>query len=441
MKEAQLNIFNKQLDNLIKSRYLIWSVYLMLLSFFYNLPVLNYSLTGNNEFRIYDFVGLYLLYIYINNYQLLNTYIGLKLNLKRLNQFLFWANITLIGTLAFSIFFGRIIWFIQSLLYLYHFWVFFLFAVFLSLMLRDKKKYKSIIFFFLILVIVEAVIVILQNMNVIPFLWSEGYKKTYFGFLSGTMGPNKIVLGMTMLMSFIICVGLYFEKSIKVNRYIILSALFLSLSVIAISGSRTAYLGLLVFIIYFMFTRTVKFVYFAVILSLAGVLAIFSNFEVVDIIVNVFDGRVVNKISDPTILKDGDIDVSQIYDDLGSGRRALSQYYLIYLAKRPYIIPLGIGFNNRLIINFSAHNTYLSLINEVGLVGLVLYFRWLLSYFVINLSKTVYLRLSLNGLILSMLVTLFFGEHLYVYRPLFGLVGFFLFATVILSTPRFYYKK
>ena len=34
MKEAQLNIFNKQLDNLIKSRYLIWSVYLMLLSFF-----------------------------------------------------------------------------------------------------------------------------------------------------------------------------------------------------------------------------------------------------------------------------------------------------------------------------------------------------------------------------------------------------------------------
>lgn len=441
MNEEQLNIFNKKLNNLFKPAYVNWAVYLMLFSFFYNLPVLNYSVTGSNEFRLYDIVGLFLFYTYINNYKLLNTYIKLKLNLKRLHQFLFWANITLLGTLAFSLYLGRILWVIQSMLYLYHFWVFFLFAVFLSIMLRDKKKYKNIIYFFLILVIGEAIIVIMQNMGIIPFLWNDAYKKTYLGFLSGTMGPNKIVLGMSMLMSFIICVGLYFEKSIKINKYMILSALVLSISVVGITGSRTAYVGLLVFIIYFMFTRTVKFIYFVITLSLVGVIAILNNFEVVDIIINVFDGRVVNKISDPTILKDGDVDVSQLYDDLGSGRRTLSILYLKYFLKNPYVIPFGIGFNNRLLINFSAHNTYLSLINEVGLVGLVLYFRWLLSYFALNLSKTVFLKLSLNGLILSMLVTLFFGEHLYVYRPLFGLVGFFLFATVILSTPRFYYKK
>jgi len=34
-------------------------------------------------------------------------------------------------------------------------------------------------------------------------------------------------------------------------------------------------------------------------------------------------------------------------------------------------------------------------------------------------------------LVWAMLVTLFFGEHLYIYRPLFGLLGLFLMVTVI----------
>ena len=130
--------------------------------------------------------------------------------------------------------------------------------------------------------------------------------------------------------------------------------------------------------------------------------------------------------------------MAQLYDDLGSGRNVLSMIYLKYLFNNPYIFPFGLGFNNRLALYASAHNTYLSLINEVGLVGVFLYFRWLGSYLFENMKKTRYLGFALKGLILAMLVTLFFGEHLYVYRPLFALVGFFLFATVILTAPRFY---
>lgn len=441
MGADQIKIFNKKLDRLFKPVYFNLVMYLMLFSYFYNLPALNYSLKGSNELRIYDLVGLIILYVYLNNFRLINIYIKLKLNFNRLYQFLFWANVTLIGTVAYSFYFGRYLWIIQTLLYLYHFWVFFLSAVFLSIMIRDKTKFKRIIYFFLILVIAESIIVILQNFGLVPFLWTDGYKKAYFGFLSGTLGPNKIVLGMTMLISFIICVGLLFEKNVKINKYFIISALVLSLIAISISGSRTTYLGLLVFALYFMFTKTIKFIYISIFLGVFAMLAVVNDFGIVDVISDVFEGRIVNKISDPTVLKDGDVDVSQLYDDLGSGRNRLAMIYINYLARNPYIIPFGVGFNNRLALYVSAHNTYLSLINEVGLVGLVLYFRWLLSYFALNLSRTVYLRLSLNGLIVSMLVTLFFGEHLYVYRPLFGLVGLFLFATVILTTPRFYKNK
>jgi len=440
MNQSQLELFNKKLDRIFRPAYLNWTMYLMLISFFYNLPVVKYSISGSNELRLYDLLGLVVFYTYFQNYQIINLYISHKLNFKRLHQFLFWANITLIGTVAFSFFYGRILWIIQTILYLYHFWTFFLAAILLAIMMRDQRKYNKVIYLLLILIIVEAIIVILQNLGVLPFLWNDAYKKAYFGFLSGTMGPNKIVLGMTMLISFTACVGLYFEKRIRVNKYLILGAMIASLVVIAMTGSRTSYLGLVVFAIYFMFTKTVKFIYFAGVLTVFAGVAIINDFEIVEVITNVFDGRVINKISDPTILKDGDVDVSQLYEDLGSGRKTLSLVYIEYLFSNPYVIPFGLGFNNRLTLFSSAHNTYLSLINEVGLVGVFLYFRWLLSYFRLNMSKTKFLRLSLNGLIFSMLVTLFFGEHLYVYRPLFGLVGFFLFITVILTTPRFYSK-
>lgn len=441
MNEQQLNIFNKKLDAFFKPAYYRWVMYLMIVSFFYNLPVINYSVTGTNELRLYDLLGVLIFYNYLFNYKLTNLYIKKKLNFYRLYQFLVWASITVIATFAFGIYYNKIIWVIQSLLYLYHFWTFFLFGVYLSIFLRDRTKLKRIIYLLLFLIIAEAIIVILQNFGVIPFLWSDVYKKSYLGFLSGTMGPNKIVLGMTMLMSFAVCVGLYFEKAIKVNKWLILTALVLSLVVIFISGSRTSYLGLAVFVVYFMFTKTIKFIYFAGLMSIVAVVAIVNDFQIVEVITDIFDGRIVNKISDPTVLKDGDVDVTQLYEDLGSGRKALSLTYINYLLSNPYIIPFGSGFNNRLTLYSSAHNTYLSLINEVGLVGMVMYFRWLISYLQLNLKKTKFLKLSLNGLIMTMLVTLFFGEHLYVYRPLFGLVGFFLFVTVLLTTPRFYTNK
>ena len=45
------------------------------------------------------------------------------------------------------------------------------------------------------------------------------------------------------------------------------------------------------------------------------------------------------------------------------------------------------------------------------------------------------MQLALNGLVIAMLVTLYFGEHLYVYRPLFAILGYFLVATVFLLVP------
>jgi len=78
---------------------------------------------------------------------------------------------------------------------------------------------------------------------------------------------------------------------------------------------------------------------------------------------------------------------------------------------------------------------YLNVIKELGLVGFFLYFGWLFSYFFISFKKYKGEALALKGLVLSMLVTLFFGEHLYIYRPLFAVLGMFLvIVNILIST-------
>ncbi|GGD02533.1 hypothetical protein GCM10011368_00440 [Hyunsoonleella pacifica] len=244
-----------------------------------------------------------------------------------------------------------------------------------------------------------------------------------------------------MFITLTFATGLLFQKQLKVNRILIITTITVCLATIIISGSRTTYLALLVYLCYLFISTTKKFFVLSVVISLAVMVGFFLNLELIETAVTTIQNRVIDKVSDPQAFKENNIDVIQLYEDLGAGRDRLSLIYLDYIFRNPYVIPFGIGLNNRLLVGYSAHNIYLSLINEVGLVGLFLYSRWLTSYFYLKLGKMRYLKLALNGLIISMLVTLFFGEHLYIYRPLFGILGYFLVVTILFISPRYYFKS
>lgn len=435
--ELELTEYNfKQATRpLTHSKWVIGFTYLMFLSFFYNLPVLSYSAKGNNELRLYDLAGVAVVFFYFQNIPLINILIKSKLVLRTLFYFLCWASISVLFTLFDSILNDKLFWGIQSLLYLFHFWSFFLASAFLIIVIQDMKQMKRIVTFSLISASVVFIIVILQNMGLIPFLWNDSYMRNYYGFLSGTLGPNKIVLGMTSLIMFAFCMGLLNDKRVKVNKALLLVTILLAAVVLIMSGSRTSYLGLLVFFAYFSIRETISFIYSIIVLTVLVFVISYTKPEIISKAVDVYQNRVEKKIRDPKSLSEGRAD--ELYEDLGSGRKGLSLMYVDYLMDNPQIIPFGLGFNNRLSLISSAHNTYLSLINEVGLVGFFLYFRWLFSYFTVQMPRFPQLRVALKGLVLSMTVTLFFGEHLYVYRPLFGLVGLFMFITVILASPIF----
>lgn len=409
-------------------------LWLLLFSYFYNLPVMSYSIKGDNELRIYDFLGIYFLYQYVNHYKAVSIEISKIIFLRRFQYFLVYCSVAIIITLATAILKNRLINFVQSFLYLYHMWVFFLGAVFFYSYLKSSNQYYKVLKFIMILVIVEGVIIILQNLGLIPFLWSDAYRLSYHGFLSGTLGPNKIVIGMTMLISTIFLIGINNEKRIKKNKILLYAAISVAILSILLSGSRTTYVGLILFLLYFSLTKPGQFSIFLIFGGFLFGILLLSSSGILGRISDVFHDRVTYAIEGPEDVEYYAND-KDVYDELSAGRVQLHWKYVDYLLSHPWVIPFGRGFINRMGVGNSAHNMYLSLISEVGVFGLMLFIRWLLSYMVIMKRKMPGLQLALNGLIISMMVTLYFGEHLYVYRPLFAILGYFMMICVMLTVP------
>lgn len=419
--------------NLVRNNGHFILVVLMIFSYFYNLPVAGYSLKGDNELRLYDFLGIIVLFVFFSNWKFYYVIIHKVTSFKWLYRFLIWCSLTIIVTFIFSVFKDRINSFLQSVLYLFHFWTFFATSIMAYVISFNKTKLKIFIYSIFIFSILCSLIIAFQNFGIIPFLWNDNYFKSYHGFLSGTLGPNKIVSGMVSLMSVIFAIGIFFNKKVKISKIIVIIAVLINLYALLLSGSRTSYLGLGVFIAFFSFYRTTGFIFFGIIIFFLFGFLVTTNQDLYKKVDDVINQRVFNKIENEEDLQNAK--VTELYEDLGSGRSTLSLKYVDYLLSNPEVIPFGVGFNNRMTRGFSAHNMYLNVIKELGLVGFYLYFGWLISYFFISFKKYKGESLALKGMVASMLVTLFFGEHLYIYRPLFAILGLFLvIVNLLIST-------
>ena len=430
-----MNITNREiLEKITDDPLLKVVLWLLIFSYFYNLPVMSYSITGDNELRLYDFLGVVLLLRYFQYFKYVNLGIDKVVFLRRFRDFAVYCTISIILTFLIFLIKDRFIKFLQSFLYLYHMWVFFLGAVFLYFYLSTPKRYTRIFTFITILVLAEGILVIGQNIGVFPFLWSDAYYKAYSGFLSGSVGPNKIVIGMMMLISVILLLGILYEKRLKVPKYLIYAALTVAVICILLSGSRTTYVGVGVFLVYFLVKRTARFIQFAIMGSFFLVAVLYYNPTILSRVSDTINGRIIDRIDEPDDIKSAE-DFTGLYEDLGAGRKELHENYVHFLLNNAWLLPIGQGFNNRSGIGYSAHNMYLTLIAELGVFGLILYLRWLFSYLVIVKRKLPNLQMAVNGIVLAMMVTLYFGEHLYIFRPLFGILGFFMIACVLLLAP------
>lgn len=423
-------MFIDSLGVFLQNKILIFTVYGVMFSYFYNLPVIKYSIKGDNEFRLYDVLGVFILYSYYKNYPIVNLVIRKAFFFNILRKFMLWACFTMLISLFFHILQDKLSTFLQTILYMYHFWVFYLTAVFFYMFSLDKGILKTGIYLILSFSIASCLVIILQNLGMVDFLWGESYRKGYLGFLSGTLGPNKVVTGLTSLFVLSLCLGLILEKHIKINKIVVYLTVVLNLYVIIISGSRTTYVALAIIFLFFALRSPIRFILSSTVIGLIFLFALSKNPNLQKVIDDTLEKRIFSKTQ---VFEEEEAELTDAYEDLGSGREDLTKKNFIYILDNPLIVPFGTGFVNHLNKDNgkSAHNMYLQSIRETGLVGFFLYFGWLFSYLFVPFDKFRGFSIALQGLVFAMIVTLFFGEHLYIYRPLFGLLGLFLIITTI----------
>lgn len=409
---------------LVKDNIYFILVILMIFSYFYNLPVISYSIKGDNELRLYDILGIYVMFVFVMNFKFFYYIINKVRVFKWFYNFAMWCSLTILVTFFYSIFKNNLNAFFQSVLYLFHLWVFFVTSLFFFIISFNRNKLRLFVLFIFILSSISSAIIILQNFNIIPFLWNATYKAGYAGFLSGTLGPNKIITGMYSLIITAFAIGMLNNNKTDINKLFLVFVVLINLYVLLLSGSRTSYVGLIIFLGFFAFFKTSKFIFSATLIGLVFAFLIVTNDTLYSKIDDVISNRVVSKIENEDDLQNAN--VGKLYEDLGAGRDNISLGYVKFILNNPEIIPFGLGFNNRLTRAIAAHNMYLTAIKELGIVGFVLYFGWLIQYLLIPFKKFGGNELAMKGLALSMLVTLYFGEHLYIYRPLFAVLGLFL---------------
>ncbi|WP_300060576.1 O-antigen ligase family protein [Flavobacterium sp.] len=437
-KVAQIDLLDKNVvpkthfSFMVRDNTYFVLVLLMIFSYFYNLPVISYSIKGDNEFRLYDIVGVFIMFVFVANFKFFYYIITKVKVFKWFFYFALWCTLTILVTLFFSIFKDNINAFIQSVLYLFHLWVFFVTALMFFIISFNRNKLNIFVLFILVLSVISSILIIMQNFGFVPFLWNATYKAGYAGFLSGTLGPNKIITGMYSLMMAAFAIGLLNNKKSGINKLFLIFVVFINLYVLLLSGSRTSYVGLIIFFAFFAFFKTSRFVFFATLAGFVFAFLIVTNDTLYSKIDDVISNRVVSKVENEEDLQNAN--VGKLYEDLGAGRDNISIGYIKFILNNPEIIPFGLGFNNRLTRAIAAHNMYLTTIKELGIVGFVLYFGWLIQYLLIPFKKYGGNELAIKGLALSMLVTLYFGEHLYIYRPLFATLGMFLLVMTALMS-------
>jgi hypothetical protein len=331
----------------------------------------------------------------------------------------------------------------MSIIFLFHLWGFLLLVVFVNLYLKEIK-FESLTRWFLTLSTIHLFLYYLQIGGAVGHLWPKVYQEAYGDSVySGTLGPNRITPGMMTFFGFVLSLySIFNTNKLKGMKLLGVVNISLAIPVILMVGSRTTFFSLIFFLLVFVIFYARKYIF--VLLLIVPVVVV--SFKYIgesqkNLIMDNFDKNQ-NKLLRGENLDD--VDLVEGYSNLGSGRKEILDGYIPYLLDNPYIIPLGIGFNNRIYAAentsaASAHNIYLSLINEVGLVGLFFYLSWLFSYIrtsrlLIKKGGNTFIFGLIIALVIAMLVSLFSGEHLYIYRPCFALLGTFIFImNVILN--------
>lgn len=424
------------------------------MSYWYCLPVTSQTFIRYSEIRGYDLLLLALTFVLLHKYkERLKAFLRRDKPGRILIRFSGWATLTSLITMGMALSFNRHYWALVTTVFLFHLWGFVLAYCAFRLFVTTRQQCLIMLDTFLIIGTIEALLICLQGVGVLPLFWSDLYSAYGPDAFSGTLGPNRALPGHTMLLVFAVAVG-YWRNPRSVGSYRLLlasAAALTALAAVGMSGSRTSWVAFAAFCSATLLAQRLSpgLLVFILIIMLGVTVIIPESVE--DRVARIYEGRLIAKLEtakDPTLLTK--------FQTVDAGRWKNWVAGVSELARRPWLIPFGGGFNNYrhlVAVDISAHNIYITLIVEVGVVGWLLYVGWLRALWrestrltkiarkAKRKNKKVFLPAEMRSLLIAILVSLLGGELLYPYRPAFAFMGMFLFLSAVMNNPALVFGK
>lgn len=419
---------------------------LVSISYWYCLPVISTSAFGYNEFRAYDLLlGAGSIVLVSKYWSRVRQFFRADEPGKWLVRFCLWATVMTPVSVLWNFFHHTYKMIGVVIMDLYHLWGFALAYAAFRLFVTTRRQCLQLLGLFLVVGLVQAVIICCQSLGLIPIFWSDRYSGYGTQVFSSTLGMNRTLPGHTMLLVVAVAFTCAYNWRIVGKRFLTLaltSGVF-ALAGVLVSGSRTAWVVALAFFGASFTHRKLAapMVIFAAVLALVFVSA--APDAVKDRAAEMYEYRVGSKLE-----RTESDDLADNFRAVDSGRLNIWIESLEILVRRPWILPFGSGFINcgSTVPAGSAHNMYITVLIELGVVGFYCYFMWFASLWRqssgLNGSYGTGARAGrffhpqgMRPLLIGLMVSLLGGEILYVYRPCFAFLGMFLFVWAITNHP------
>lgn len=420
---------------------------LLSISYFYCLPFFTSSLLGYTELRLYDvlmmIVGVLLV---VKHSDKMKEFFRKSDAGKWIYRFSLWASLTSLVTFAMAALDGNVEWVAVTAIRLFHLWGFILAYAAFYIFSKTREQCYQQLTVFIIVGVIEAILISLQSANVLPSFWGTRYSLYGSLVFSGTLGPNRAVPGHVLVL--VVAVGMTFilnRKAVGVPRFLLGAvAVVLSVGALILTGSRTGWVTCIVFLMMMLTNRKYAIQMVAAFALATIALIVFAPDVLKDRATEMFDYKISSHLEQ--VQSD---DLVENFQAIDTGRMKIWGQGLDAILTNAWVIPFGAGFNNYPILHRgpSAVNTYITLLAEVGVVGLFMYLMWIASlwkdstrlvdtaYKLESASRTVVVPLASRPLVAAMIVSLVGGEILYIFRPTYSFLGMFLFLIAIMNHP------